>query len=120
MIYLGMIVYLPKFKANTYVVYVCTYNVNVDAMWRIALHLYTALMWRNPGRNLPLNIYFSLVTVFVQGNSTTRAVGFEHATHYTIWKELPARHHKLERLMDELPWAPKEQGLDFGDDGGRF
>ena len=67
-------------------------------------------MWRN----LPLNIYFGLVTAFVQGNSKTRAVGFEHATHYTIWKELPARHHKLERLMDELPWAPKEQGQDFG------
>ena len=84
--------------------YVRTYNVNVDAMWR----------------NLPLNIYFSLVTAVVQGNSKTRAVGFEHATHYTIWKELPARDHKLERLMDELPWAPKEQGQGFGDDGRRF
>ena len=105
MIYLGMIVYLPKFKANTYVrMYVRTYNVNVDAMWR----------------NLPLNIYFSLVTAAVQGNSKTRAVGFEHATNYTIWKELPARDHKLERLMDELPWAPKEQGQGFGDDGRGF
>ena len=84
--------------------YVRTYNVNVDAMWR----------------NLPLNIYFSLVTAVVQGNSKTCAVGFEHATHYTIWKELPARDHKLERLMDELPWAPKEQGQGFGSDGRRF
>ena len=45
---------------------------------------------------------------------------FRTCHHYTIWKELPARDHKLERLMDELPWAPKEQGQGFGDDGRRF
>ena len=31
-------------------------------------------------RNLPLNVYFSLVTAVVQGNSKTRAVGFEIPT----------------------------------------
>ena len=66
-------------------------------------------------------VFFSSVAAFVQGNRKARAGGLQHATHYvTYMKDLTARHRKLERPMDELLWAPKQQRQGFGNDSRRF